>query len=83
MALKIVKKVEIYGQNIEIDCICRIEAIRGSKDEIICDCSFKKDDLIVDNSSYLFTPELGAVNFIEQGYLHLKTLIAFKDAIDC
>lgn len=34
-------------------------------------------------ASFRFVPALNQINFIEQAYLHLKTLPEFSDAVDC
>lgn len=83
MALRINKTVSIYGNNLNITCMVTVINIRGNKNELIADCQFENNNLIIDNKSYLFTPSLDGDNFIKQSYEYIKKLEEFKDAEDC
>lgn len=69
------------------DAFCRIDTISGSKDNIEINLGIYKDeatDVLIERNKYHFVPDIGggSIDFIKQGYQHLKTLEEFKDAID-
>ena len=63
----------------------KVNNIIGNKNEMRADVVFFKevDQMVVDNKSYFFSPNLNQSNFIAQAYNHLKTLEEFADAVDC
>ena len=67
---------------------CKITLLNGNKDNLEIILSIYKDaekQVIIENKSYFFVPniEVGAENFIKQGYEYLKTLPEYAYAIDC
>jgi hypothetical protein len=69
----------------------RIDTVSGSKDSLnISVNSYVSHDAFIDGKSYLeqnfytFTPSVddGAPNYHKQGYLYLKTLSEFQNAVD-
>jgi hypothetical protein len=75
--------------NIEVsitEAYIKIENIYGTKSNLTFALAYKKhkDDIEPFNTeAFEFIPMLEGVNFIAQGYEHLKTLPEFADAIDC
>ena len=63
----------------------KVNNIIGDKNEMRADVMFLKEagEMIVDNKSYFFSPNLNESNFIAQAYNHLKTLPEFAGATDC
>ena len=65
----------------------RINRIEGSKESLIATAGLYQNNgaKLISNSTYIFQPSVaaGSANFIQQAYLHLKTLPEFADAVDC
>lgn len=65
------------------DCYVKIEKIYGNKDNIVVEVSYEYNLATIRHESFSFVPILEAGNFIQQGYVFLKTLPEFIDSIDC
>ena len=61
----------------------KVEKVYGTKETVSFEVSTAVSGVIVQQSSYQFTPDLNGGNFIEQAYLYLKTLAEFSGAEDC
>lgn len=87
MALKIIKNLNVYGENIKIETYAKIISITGNKEKIkfyLEHQKFNNNSIIIDTEQHSFVPIIDSSdNFIKQGYLYLKTLEEYKDAIDC
>jgi hypothetical protein len=72
---------EVYFNNPYI----KIESLTGNKNQILIEVVIYKEvnQQSVDRKYYPFTPSLDGKNFIAQGYMYLKTLPQFENAIDC
>jgi hypothetical protein len=64
------------------NCIIKVLAIEGNKDELNVTVLISKDGL-ESRRVYSFKPDMDGTNFIKQAYLHLKTLPEFEGAVDC
>lgn len=86
MALsKTVVKV-VFGQSVNIpNTYSKIESISGDKNSITMNVITRqeKDGEEIESKLYTFTPSMEGLNFIGQGYAHLKSLPDFDSAIDC
>ena len=87
MALKkqTTANVRLVGQ-VQINAYVRIDHVAGTKNEIIANAVFYKDNAegeMFQAGSYTFKPSMDNGNFIKQAYEHLKTLSEFADAVDC
>lgn len=89
MALQ--KNIELPNGITVDNAYIRIDTVSGYKDEITISVnSYVAQQAFVEGKGYLiqeyhkFVPsvEEGSENFIKQGYLYLKTLPEFADAID-
>lgn len=86
MALK--KDVRINTE-VGVDVIIKeayikISGIYGSKDNLVLTVSISdSENKHIKDRHFSFTPTLNEINFIKQGYEHLKALEEFKDAEDC
>jgi hypothetical protein len=87
MALKkSFKKLDNFGIEVDLpDCYIKVVAVSATKDEAQMSINVMQSQ---DGSSYFsethkFSLDLYGPNPIKQGYLHLKTLQAFADAVDC
>jgi len=70
----------------------RIDALSGSKNSLTIQVNsyisieyFSDGKSFLNSNVYTFTPSVSddSANFIKQGYVYLKTLSDFSDAIDC
>jgi aspartate/tyrosine/aromatic aminotransferase len=64
----------------------RVDIISGTKHSINFGVGYYKDETAkhrLMQSGFELKPTLSGANFIEQAYLHLKTLPEFADAVDC
>lgn len=90
--MALMMNVTIADGNITVsNAYIRIDAMNGSKDNIAISVnSYFSQQAFTDGNNYLkqqlisFVPSVddGAVNFIKQGYEHLKTLQEFAGATD-
>ena len=81
-----------YDSNLEVevkDCYWKITKLTGDKSRInffvgVYRNKEKADaNIIINELQFWFTPDLESeLNFIEQAYIHLKTLPMFESAID-
>jgi hypothetical protein len=90
MALK--KIIEVNSGITVNDAYVRIDGLRGNKDKIMLTVSVYKDKQAqtdgknpADQKLYNFIPDITdtSLNFVKQGYLYLKTLPEYSDALDC
>jgi hypothetical protein len=74
-----------------LDTYCYIHKIGGSKDLLTLQVNWYVDQEArlnslkpIDSKGYSFVPEVedDSLNFIKQGYLYLKTLQEFSNAVD-
>lgn len=67
------------------DCYIKISTINGDKHKIMIDVHYKanSDGSPIYAYTFAYTPNLEGGNFIQQGYLYLKTLDQFANAQDC
>ncbi len=65
------------------DVYIKIKHIEGTKDKLEMIVSYTKGKSQLWTKRFKFTPALGGINFIGQGYSYLKTLEEFSDAADC
>jgi hypothetical protein len=68
-------------QTVTLDCYIKIETICGSKDTEVMNVSFT-DGTRTFTRDYRLTPSMGNSNSFKEGYLYLKTLPEFADAVD-
>ncbi|WP_094603465.1 hypothetical protein SPSIL_015230 [Sporomusa silvacetica DSM 10669] len=70
----------------------RIDTVSGYKGQItisvnsyVSQAEFTGGQGYLEQKMYLFVPSVAddALNFIKQGYVYLKTLTEFVDAVDC
>jgi len=61
----------------------KVESIRGDKNQQTAEVSFNLNNIKFVARQYSFLIDLEGPNFIQQAYLHLKSLPEFADAIDC
>lgn len=88
MALSKENKVNIYGKTLIFpNSYVQITEIYGGKEKITMQVATYTDNLkeyLLSNEVYDFIPDVceDSENFIKQGYLYLKALDKFKDAVD-
>lgn len=67
------------------DAYLRIDKFSGNK--VRCQISVgaytQQNGTLLDSKEYYFVPAMDGGNFIAQGYMYLKTLPEFSDAVDC
>jgi hypothetical protein len=97
MALK--KQVSVKGQSfvqteggriskgiedISFIAYIKVISVTGDKDRITATVQFSDKNWKLENK-YIFSASVedGSKNFIEQAYIHLKTLPEFEDSTDC
>lgn len=75
----------IVFKGITVNAYCRIGVINLSKTSIEINIDFKASatDIGFDTFSATTTYDITGENPIRQGYLYLKTLPEFADAVDC
>ena len=77
-----------FGVDVTLpDLYVRVDRIDGNKESLIATVGLYQNNgtKLISNSTYKFNPSVAAdsVNFIQQAYLHLKTLPEFSNATDC
>jgi len=75
-----------YGvEAIVKNCYIKVSTVEVSKSNGNVRVLFfkKQNDKLLEEIVYPFPISLDGPNFIQQAYLHLKTLPEFADAIDC
>lgn len=87
MALtKSLKKVDNFGIEVDLpNCYIKVVAVSATKDEAQMSVNVMQSQ---DGNSYFsetheFVLDLYGPNPIKQGYMHLKSLPEFADAVDC
>lgn len=68
------------------DAYIRVDILSGDKHCINFGVGYYKDKTAkhrLTQVGFQFKPTLSGANFIEQAYLHLKSLPEFADAVDC
>ena len=73
-----------YGESVTIsDMYIRVSEVKGNKYRMIATVTFHRDSTQPElyRERHDFVPNLDS-NFIEQAYLHLKSMYKFSDSID-
>jgi len=86
MALKktLTKSFEGFSGQVQADDVYyKVEQVSGSKDRVEFTIRGYKDSAHVDSFSGEFKPNMDGGNYIQQAYLHAKTLPKFAGAVDC
>ena len=86
MALKKNITIQFLGTNVVVpDAYMKIARIDGSKERlrVTVEVKDKKDGQSLSTHTHQFEPSLDGDNFIRQGYVFIKTLPEYADAVDC
>jgi hypothetical protein len=76
-------ELPLEAQQVTIsDIYVKVDSLTGNKNFLMATVSFTKEIKFAERT-YTFNVDLEGPNFIQQAYLHLKTLPEFADAIDC
>ena len=71
------------GQVQADDVYYKVEQVSGDKQRVEFTMRRYKDGAHVDSFSQEFKPNMDGGNYIQQAYLHVKTLPEFSGATDC
>lgn len=88
MALKMVYRKFVYGAELTFpDAYIEIIEVFGNKERMGIRVDIYSDEskeMLVDRLSFEYVPDVAdaAPNFFKQGYVYIKTLDEFKDAVD-
>jgi len=61
----------------------KVEQVSGNKERVEFTIRGYKDGAHIDSFSAEFQPSMDGGNYIQQAYLHAKTLPEFSGAVDC
>jgi hypothetical protein len=71
------------GQIQASDVYYKVEQVSGNKERVAFTMRGYKDGSQIDSFNGEFLPNMNGGNYIEQAYLHAKTLPEFAGAVDC